>query len=418
MSAVRPLIASVGMTAFGRHADRSVKDLAGEAVAKALADASLEPGQIQMAYFGNAAQGATEGQGSIRGQVVLRHLGFEGIPVVNVENACATGATALIEAAKAVQAGACDVAIAIGAEKMVFDDRARLAGVFEGGLDVSAIGETLASMKALGAGLEVPADFGGMANYSPFMDIYAGLGRMHMREFGTTLEQIASVAAKNHGNGAANPLAQFRQALSVEDVLAARAVTYPLTVAMCAPVSDGAAAAVVCSESFARRHGLTGRAVRIEGTALRMGVERDPLDLDRHISRLTALDAYEAAGIGPDDVDVAEIHDATAVGEIFQIEHLGLCGRGEGGPFSGSGATAIGGSIPVNPSGGLEAKGHPIGATGLAQVHELVTQLRGEAGARQAAGARIAVMENGGGVLGCEEAVCAVAVLSAPDGKS
>jgi len=411
-------IAGVGMTAFGRHDDQSVKALAGQAISAALADAGLEGSQIQMAYFGNSTQGVIEGQGSIRGQVVLRHLGFSGIAVINVENACATGATALIEAAKAVRAGACEVAIAVGAEKMVFEDRRRLAGVFEGGLDVSVMDETLAAMAALGEGVAVPESLGGMANYSPFMDIYAGLGRMHMREYGTTLEQIASVAAKNHQHGAANPLAQYRQSLTAEQVLAARAVTYPLTVAMCAPVSDGAAAAIVCSEAFVRRHGLAARAVRIEGTALRIGTSRDPLDLDNHIARLAALDAYAAAGVGPEDIALAEVHDATAVGEIMQIEHLGFCPRGEGGPFSVSGATRIGGRIPINPSGGLEAKGHPIGATGLGQAHELVVQLRGEAGARQVAGARIAALENGGGVLGCEEAVCAVAILSAPGGRA
>ncbi|MCH4893655.1 thiolase family protein [Sphingomonas sp. SFZ2018-12] len=413
-AASKPMIIGVGMTEFGRHLTRPVRDLAGEAIRLALADAALSIGDIQMVYFGNATQGATEGQGSIRGQVVLRHLGFEGIGVVNVENACATGATALIEAAKAVRAGACDIALAVGVEKMVFEDRGKMAGVFEGGMDVTRIDQTIADMAALGNGVTVPDDFTGMAQYSPFMDVYAGLGRMHMREYGTTIEQIAAVAAKNHQNSVLNPHAQYRRGMTVEEVLNARGVTYPLTVAMCAPVSDGAAAAIVCSPAVARRRGLCGRALAIEGTALRSGVDRDPRDLDRHISALTAHDAYAAAGMGPGDMSLAEVHDATAVGEIMQIEHLGFCPRGEGGPYSARGATRIDGRIPVNPSGGLEAKGHPIGATGLGQIYELATQLRGEAGARQVAQARFGIAENGGGVLGAEEAVCAVTILSAP----
>lgn len=414
MSAAAPLIVGVGMTEFGRHPDRSVSDLTGIAVDAALADAGLSRGDIQMAYFGNSTQGTTEGQGSIRGQVALRRLGFEGIPIVNVENACATGATALAEAAKAVLAGACDIALAVGAEKMVFPDPKRLEGVFEGGMDVTRIDETLATMRQLGEGVEAPADFAGMARYSPFMDVYAGLGRMHMRDHGTTIEQFAAAAAKNHTHGAANPLAQYRQALSIEQVLGARAVTYPLTVAMCAPISDGAAAAIVCSPTAARRHGLIARAVRIEATALRSGVARADRDLGRHIARLTADAAYAAAGVAPSDISVAEVHDATAVGEIMQIEHIGLCPPGEGGAFTASGATRIGGAVPVNTSGGLESKGHPIGATGIGQIHELVMQLRGEAGPRQVDGARLALAENGGGVLGAEEAVCAVTILSAP----
>lgn len=417
MNAAIPLIAGVGMTEFGRHPDRTVAELAGIAIAAALADAALSRSDVQMAYFGNSTQGMTEGQGSIRGQVALRQLGFEGIPIVNVENACATGATALAEAAKAVRAGACDIALAVGAEKMVFPDPKRLEGVFEGGMDVTRIAETLATMRQLGEGVAVPSDFAGMARYSPFMDVYAGLGRMHMHEYGTTIAQFAAAAAKNHTHGAANPLAQYRKALSVADVLAAKAVTYPLTVAMCAPISDGAAAAIVCSPAAARRHGMLARAVRIEATALRSGITRADRDLGRHIARLTANAAYEAAGVGPADIALAEVHDATAVGEIMQIEHIGLCPLGEGGAFTESGATRIGGTVPVNTSGGLEAKGHPIGATGLGQIHELVMQLRGEAGARQVEGARLALAENGGGVLGAEEAACAVTILSAPSGR-
>jgi acetyl-CoA acetyltransferase len=250
------------------------------------------------------------------------------------------------------------------------------------------------------------------AGHSVFMDVYAAFAREHMARHASTREQFAAVAAKNHAHSVHNPLAQYRTSFTVEEVLAGRPVAWPLTLPMCSPVSDGAAAAVVCSPAVARRIG-RGRAVRVRASVLAHGGSWDGQDPAEHVSSQTAARLWERAGLGPSDVHVAEVHDATAVGEVQQVEHLGLVPPGEGGRAAQRGETALGGRIPVNPSGGLESRGHPIGATGLAQVHELVTQLRGEAGARQVEGARIAVAENGGGLIGLEEAAVAMTVLEA-----
>jgi acetyl-CoA acetyltransferase len=244
------------------------------------------------------------------------------------------------------------------------------------------------------------------------MDIYASMGRMHMREFGTTQRQIAAVSAKNHGHSVHNPLAQYRQAYSVEEILSAPPITYPLTLPMCSPISDGAAAAIVCSEAgLERLKGGRTRAIRVLASVLQTGSDRPAAALDQHLVRLGSIKAYEQAGVAPRDVSVAEVHDATAIGEIIQSEVLGLCEPGMGGVAAERGDTSIGGRIPINPSGGLESKGHPIGATGLGQLYELVTQLRGEAGQRQVEGARIALAENGGGLCGVEEAVASITIL-------
>ena len=248
--------------------------------------------------------------------------------------------------------------------------------------------------------------------YSVFMDIYAAMGRLHMDIFGTTQQQFAAVAAKNHAHSVHNPLAQYREALSVQQVLAAPPISYPLTLPMCSPVSDGAAAAIVCSAAGLKRlQGDARRAVRVLACVLQTGSEREAMDLENHLVRKASHRLYEQAGVAPQDVGVAEVHDATAIGEILQSELLGLVPPGQGGPAAERGDTSLGGSIPINPSGGLESKGHPIGATGLGQVFELVAQLRGEAGARQVPGARIALAENGGGLAGVEEAVACLTLL-------
>jgi acetyl-CoA acetyltransferase len=264
----------------------------------------------------------------------------------------------------------------------------------------------------MGEGVEVPPGTTSPKPYSVFMDVYAAFARAHMKRFGTTQRQIAAVAAKNHAHSVHNPLSQYRTSYTIDEVLAAAPITYPLTLPMCSPVSDGAAAAILCTGAALRRLGLdTHRAVRVLSSVIQTGSDRNYTDVRNHLTVHAARRAYEAAGIGPRDVSVAEVHDATAMGEIIQIENLGFFEFGEGGPASERGDTSIGGRIPVNPSGGLESKGHPVGATGIAQVHELVTQLRGEAGPRQVDGASIAVAENGGGLYGVEEAVACVTIL-------
>jgi acetyl-CoA acetyltransferase len=283
---------------------------------------------------------------------------------------------------------------------------------FEGSWERGERAAVLDRLVRLGAGTPVPAG----VEESPrtvFMDVYAAFTKYHMARFGTTQTQLAAVAAKNHGHSVHNERAQYRRAFTIAEVLAARTIVWPLTLPMCAPISDGAAAAVVVSEAAARRLGL-GRAVRVRAQVLMNGGRRAPDAVERHISRRAALAAYEAAGLGPEDVDVVECHDATAFGEIQQSENLGFFAFGDGGPAAERGDTTLGGRIPFNPSGGLESKGHPIGATGLGQIFELVTQLRGAAGPRQVAGARIALAENGGGLMGVEEAAVSVTILEAP----
>ena len=406
----RVFIVGVGMTQLGKLLDRSVKDLTRAAVEAAVRDTGRIGLIPDVAFFSNVMQGHMEAQHCIRGEIALRSAGIEGIPVVNVENACASGSSALLLAINAIRGGMGDTAAVVGAEKLFSEDRAKMFSSFDSGWDVSTAEKNEKELLALGHGVAVPAGTTSSAPYSRFMDVYAAFARFHMRKFGTTQEQIAAVAAKNHQHSVHNPLSQYRRPYSIEEVLAAPPITYPLTLPMCAPISDGAAATIVCNERALARFG-RARAVEIRAAVLRTGTERAPNDVEHHVSRRAAMAAFDQAGLGPEDVSVAEVHDATAVGELIQIENLGLVPFGEGGPASLRGETRIGGRVPVNPSGGLESKGHPLGATGLTQIFELATQLRGEAGSRQVEGARIGLAENGGGLIGIEEAACCVTIL-------
>lgn len=404
-------IIGVGITPFGKFPDRSVKDMTRQAAEAALADAGLQRDAVEAAYFANAAQAAVEQQYLVPGQIALRAAGFAGLPVTNVENACASASTALNAACATIGSGQADIVLAIGVDKMNAADRARSFAVFDGAWDVHEAEQTVARLMALGKDLQLPPGAGANnGQRSVFMDVYAALARHHMQTFGLTQAEIATASAKNHTNSQHNPNAQYRRPMTVEEVLADREISWPLTLAMCAPISDGAAAAIVCSAAKARELGMS-RAVRVAASVLRSGSGRGPDEFDRQITHLAANTAYERAGLAPEDMDLAEVHDASAFAEILQIEALGFCGFGEGGRCTMDGDTAPGGRIPVNMSGGLESRGHPIGATGLAQVHELVTQLRGEAGPRQVAGARTAIAENGGGFAGYEEAAACITIL-------
>jgi acetyl-CoA acyltransferase len=399
------------MTPFGKSMDKSVKQLTRAAVEGALLDCGIEQGAIGAVFFSNAAQSTMEGQHMVAGQVALRDMGFEEIPIINAENACASASTAFHLAYTHLLAGHSDIALAIGVEKMYHEDKARSLAVFDGAWDVSKANETIDLLNELGQGVHPPhgRETAPMA-HSLFMDIYAALTRLHMKQHGTTERQLAVVAAKNHHHSTMNPLSQYQRDMSVEEVMNARMVSWPLTLPMCSPISDGASAAILCREEALPRFDRK-RAVRVMASVLGGSCRRDPLDSTRHIGRLAALRAYEKAGIGPRDINVAEVHDATAFAEILQCENLGFCAPGQGGWLAERGETSLGGRIPVNPSGGLESKGHPIGATGLAQIYELVTQLRQEAGARQVENAGFAVAENGGGFERCEEAVAVITIL-------
>ncbi|HET9628400.1 MAG TPA: thiolase family protein [Novosphingobium sp.] len=405
-------IVGSGMTSLGKFPEVSVRAMTAAAVGKALDDSCCaDRSLIEAAWFGNTRQALLEGQNGIRGEVALRHVGIDGIPITNVENACASGSTGFFNAVNFLKAGMGEVALAVGAEKMFFpENREGMFQAFRGSTDTLEFDCQIEQLLSLAEGMPIPAGVESAAERSVFMDIYAAFARYHMARFGTTPRQIAAVAAKNHHNSAMNPDAQYRFSMTVEEVLADKPVSWPFTRSMCAPISDGAAAMILCTRS-ALKHFDAARAVPVGSCALVSAMDREPDDLDNHIGRRAAVKAYEMAGVGPEEMNVAEVHDATAFAEILQIENLGLCPRGEGGPFTESGATRIDGRVAVNPSGGLLSKGHPVGATGIIQLHELVTQLRGEAGERQVQNARWAIAENGGGFLGYEEAATTVTIL-------
>src|SRR3984893_12612350 len=350
-------VAGVGMTPFGKHLDTSVKQLTRTAVEDALADAGCDKGQLQGAFFGNSTQGHMEGQHMIRGALALRAMGLFGLPVINVENACASASTAFHLAVNYVRAGAADIVLAVGAEKMFSTDKALTFSAFDGAWDVHDTENGKRRLLEMGNGIEPPAGSVSTSTYSVFVDIYASMGRMHMREFGTTQRQFAAVSAKNHRHSIHNALAQYRQAYTVEEILAAAPITYPLTLPMCSPISDGAAAAIVCSQAgLSMLKGRSARqAIRVLATVIQTGSDRPPAALDQHLVRLGAKRAYEQAGLAAQDLSVAELQEATAIGEIIQAEVLGLCDSGTGGPMAERGETSIGGRIPINTSGGLES---------------------------------------------------------------
>ena len=388
-------VAGVGMTRFGKFPDASVRSLAEEATAAALADATLSPGQVEMAFFSNATWGILHGQEMIRGQVALRHTGLLGIPIVNVENACASASSALYLAWMAVASGAADVAIAVGSEKLSHPDKQKSFDAIGTAVDLDQRAEIEARLGVSGG------------QRSFFMDIYAGLTRDYMARSGATATDFAQVVVKNQRHGALNPKAQYGGQFSVDDVLASRVVSSPLTLLMCSPIGDGSAAVVLCSPEMARR---IGAEVKVASTVLLSG--RDRQGVGQPVTERAAQRAYERAGIGPEDIDVIEVHDAAAPAELIVYEEIGLCGPGEAPKLLAHGDTTLGGRVPVNPSGGLLSKGHPIGATGCAQIVELVDQLRGRAGARQVPDAKVALAENGGGFLSDDLAAVVITILT------
>ncbi|ASR35612.1 hypothetical protein BAY61_12075 [Prauserella marina] len=390
------VVAGVGMTDFGKQPDRLVSSLATEAVESAIADAGLrgEPADgLGMIYYANVLSGLLQGQESVRGQHALSRTAVAGIPLVNVENACASGSTALHQAWLSVASGQVDAALAVGVEKLHIEDKARALASLASALDQEHLPEVLAELGANGSG-------------SVFMDVYARAAHRYMEHTGATKEDFAAVAVKNSEHGARNPKAQYGRKLTIEEVLSARQVSGPLTVPMCAPMSDGAAAVLVAAPELAARW--ESEAVRLRGVVVAAG-RRGVLD---ELVPATARRAFEQTGIGPEDIEIVECHDAASPAELIVLEELGLCAQGEALAKLREGATRIGGSLPVNPSGGLQSRGHPLGATGLGQVVELVEQLRGRAGNRQAGAPRVGLAENAGGYLGPDPAAATVTILS------
>jgi acetyl-CoA acyltransferase len=412
-------LVGIHSTPAGRFFEKSPKELVREACLGALADARLDGGAIGHVWFSNMLLDFW-GQPNVKGQVCLRPLVEQGllpagVATTNVEAACASGSLAFNGAWKDVLSGQCEVSLAVGVEKMYDPGRREEFFVrLEKGTDFLDPQDWLDLYQRVAA--ECGARFERSPDRSIAMDIYALWAKTHMVRYGTTPRQIACAAAKNHTNSAGNPRAQYRFPMDADAVLADRMVSDPLTRAMCAPIGDAAAAALVCSESFlaglpaeARR-----RAVRVRGHAVAGGLFYGSWEDERAPVRASRL-AYRMAELGPEDVDLVELHDATSFAEIHLVEDLGLCPRGQGGFFTESGATARDGKIPVNASGGLVSRGHPIGATGLMMLTELCIQLRGEAGEMQVPGARIGLAENGGGLVGNDLAACAVTILEAAE---
>ena len=395
------VIAGVGMTRFAKVPE-GLRHLAGEAVSAALTDSGVSVEEVEAAYVGNAVAGLVTGQEMIRGQVMLRPLGIEGIPIFNIENACASASSALNLGWQAVATGMHDVVLCLGAEKLSHDDKT---------IGMNAIGTAIdVEMRAeLAEEVSTNGDDEGARSF--FMDLYADMARRYMSASGATAEDFAAVVVKNQHNGARNPRAQYGAELSVEQVLASRRVVDPLTVLMCSPISDGAAAVVLMSERAARRRGASGP--RIRASVVRSGNVHDKDDPTAGSAARAAAAAFEQSGLGPSDLDCAELHDASAPAELIVYEQIGLAEPGGGPELLASGRTRLDGELPVNTSGGLLSKGHPIGATGIAQVCEASWQLRGEAGERQVEGARVALTQNGGGWLEGDSAAMSVHILTA-----
>lgn len=353
-------VMGIDMIRFGRFPDRKVEDIGAEAALLALDDAGVTMKDVEALYCGNLFQA-----NAMIGQRILQQIGQTGVPVVNVANACATGATAFREAWMSVKAGVYDLVLAVGVEQMG-----------KGLLGGTGAGKTIPKEGLLGSGT-MPA-------------VFAEAGMEHARKYGTTFEQFAKVSVKNHHHSTMNPKAMYQKETPLEEVMNAEMISYPNTKLMCSVNVDGAAAAVIASERKAKQLGLK-RAVKVRASVLTSDPwqERDLVMPDVNTcTRLAAKKAYEMAGIGADDVDLVELHDCFATAEILHYENLGLCKDGEAGRMIDEGATALGGKIPVNVSGGLLSKGHPLGATGIANIYEVTTHLRGEAGKRQVEGAR------------------------------
>jgi acetyl-CoA acetyltransferase len=397
------------MTRFGKFLDRSLKDLAREAVDAALDSAGMEKKAIETAVVGNAVAGLITGQECIRGQVVLREMGIGGIPIINTENACASSSTALHLAWLYVASGIYDVALAVGMEKLYHEDKKRSFQAIGAAVDIEAMRQIMEVMAASAPKRESgDGGEGAGEKRSMFMDLYAMAARGHMARYGTTKEQFARVAVKNHFHGSLNPHAQYRERYTLEEILASPLVAEPLTRLMCSPIGDGAAAAIIVPADQARRY--TSKPVFIRASVVGSGQDHAPGEPG--ITERVAHRAYEMASVSPPELDVVELHDASAPAELMLYEELGLCAPGEGGKLIDTGFTELTGSTPVNTSGGLISKGHPIGATGVGQVCEIFWQLRGECGDRQVPGAKLGLCENGGGMLRGEAAALAVHILS------
>lgn len=385
---MRPVaIVGIGKTAFGAFPDRDLRSLAVEAIEHALTDAGISAPAAESFYLGNFAGPSFVGQNHLAPYIGTA-VGFESIPCTRIENACASSGSAFFHAWQSVAAGLYNTVVVAGVEKMTSQSTPRVTEILAGAGDMSGEGR---------AGATFPA-------------LFAMIARRHMHQYGTTREQLAAVAVKNHANGARNPLAHMRKVITVDQALGGKPIAEPLTVYDCSLISDGAAAAVLVPLEKANRYHT--RFVRVLSVA--QTSDHVPLDTKADITEFPAVKsagqkAYETAGVGPGEIDVAEVHDCFTIAEIVASEDLGFTNKGEGGPFAAAGCTAIGGRIPINTSGGLKSKGHPVGATGVGQICDIVMQLRGDAGERQVSRHRTGLAQN----LGGSGATCVVSILGA-----
>ena len=382
-------VVGIGKTAFGAFPDRDLRSLAVSAIRDALSDSTVPSSLIEAFYLGNFAGPSFVGQNHLA-PYVASASGLHGIPCTRIENACASSGSAFFHAWQSVAAGLYDAVIVAGVEKMTSQTTPRVTEILAGAGDMASEGA---------AGGTFPA-------------LFAMIARRHMHQYGTTREQLAAVAVKNHANGALNPLAHMRKVITLEQALAGRPVADPLTVYDCSLVSDGAAAVVLVAQDLAARY--RSRAVRVLGVSQRS--DQVALHEKEDITVLSAVasaaaDAYRQASLGPGNIDLAEVHDCFTIAEILATEDLGFVNKGEGGPFAAQGCSALQGRLPVNTSGGLKAKGHPVGATGVGQICDLALQLRGEAGERQVTRHRVGLAQN----LGGSGATAVVTILGAPE---
>jgi len=372
-------VLGVSMIKFGKYPERSLESLGIPAILEACEDSGVPLESIQVAYCGSVMGG------NCVGQRILKEVGLTGMEVVNVSNACASGSTAFRGVWGLIASGVYDIGLAFGIEQM----SRQIAGAIP--LDQDDL--------EAGQGMIMPA-------------LYAMRAKRHMELYGTTREHLALVSVKNHAHSVHNPQAQYQKTFTVEEVLNSAMICDPLTLYQCCPTGDGASAAVLCARELANK--FSAKVVTVAASVLTSGKSSlEPHDVTvSDLTRRTAKQSYEMAGIGPEDLDVLEVHDAFTIGEILHYENLGLCQPGEGARMIAEKRTWIGGDKPVNPSGGLLSKGHPLGATGIAQVAEIVWQLRGQAGSRQVAGAKVGLTHcTGGGIAGIDGAACSIHIL-------
>lgn len=397
-------VIGVGMNRFGKYPEKGLKQLVEESVTKTLEDAGVKKSQIEAAFVGNAAAGLMTGQEMIRGQTVLSALGIDAIPIYNVENACASSSSAFNMAWMSVASGVHDVALVVGFEKLYDKDKMKSYMALATAVDVERMIEHIKEAEKRLPSKEKILQEGAGQNRSIFMDLYAFFIRQYMEKYGLTQEHFAKLSVKAHKTGALNPHAQYQKEVTVEEVLNSGDVVFPLTRMMCSPIGDGSAAAVLCAKPKVAQ--FTSKPVWVAGSVVGSG--KLTSELNDTVTRRLAPKLYEKSGLGPEDVDLVELHDTTSPSEIMFLIELGLCPAEDATEWIDKGELSADGRMPTNTSGGLACKGHPIGATGCGQIHEVVKQLRDEAGKRQVQGAKIGMTHNGGGILGTDAAAMAL----------